>query len=133
MAAAAPQTLTSDSLEVTRSSHLLSLRHPTEETKKALSASAILLAARAEKKRARIERTNKKGMEFEGGEGLGEEGEEEEMDTADALRGAEMGMELDGEEAEEKEEMVKVKVKSGKAKSALRKSGGRGMGMEVDA
>lgn len=137
MAAASPATLTSDSLEVTRSSHLLSLQHPTPHTKKALSASSLLLAARAEKKAARIARGSKKGMEFEGGEGLGSEADEdedeasedEEVGMAEALAGAEMGMDLE-EEAEEK---IKIKAKAKPKKSALRKSGGGGMGMQVDA
>lgn len=130
MAAAAPQTLTSDSLEVTRSSHLLSLRHPTPSTTKALSASSILLAARAEKKAARIARGSKKGMEFEGGEDLDEEddGSDGEMGVAEALLGADM--DLDAESEDEVVEKVKQKVK---AKSALKKSGGKGMGMQVDA
>lgn len=131
MAAAAPQTLTSDSLEVTRSSHLLSLRHPTASTTKALSASSILLAARAEKKAARIARGSKKGMAFEGGEDLDEEndGSDGEMGVAKALLGADMDM--DAESEDEVVEKVKTKVK---AKSALKKSGGgMGMGMQVDA
>jgi large subunit ribosomal protein L24e len=135
MAAAAPKTLASDSLEVTRSSHLLSLQHPTPHTKKALSASSLLLAARAEKKAARIARGGKNKVAFEG-EGLGEEsgeeesGEEEtEMGVAEALREAELGMGMDVEQG--LVEKVKVKAK----KSALRKTGGgrMGMGMQVDA
>ncbi|ORY88546.1 ribosomal protein L24e-domain-containing protein [Leucosporidium creatinivorum] len=137
MAAAAPKVLASDSLEVTRSSHLLSLQNPTPHTKKALTASSILLAARAEKKAARQARGGKRAVEFDG-EGLGsdEDGMESdgdsELDVADALREADMG-EMDVEE--EVKEKVKSKVKVGKQKSSLRKTGGggMGMGMQVDA
>lgn len=144
MAAAAPKTLASDSLEVTRSSHLLSLQHPTPHTQKALSASSMLLKARAEKKAARQARNNKKNaVGFEGGVGLGddeemdeesgdesEDSETEELGVAQALREAEMGgMEVD-DEAEEK---VKSKVKATKKKSALKKMGGAGMAMGMDA
>lgn len=138
MAAAAPKVLASDSLEVTRSSHLLSLQNPTPHTKKALTASSILLAARAEKKLARQQRGGKRAVEFDG-EGLGsdEEGMESdsgdsELDVADALREADMG-EMDVED--EVKEKVKSKVKVGKQKSSLRKTGGggMGMGMQVDA
>ncbi|KAI5480574.1 large subunit ribosomal protein L24e [Pseudohyphozyma bogoriensis] len=136
MAAAAPKSLTSDSLEVSRSSHLLSLHDPAPKTKKALSASAILLAARAEKKAARMAKGNKK-MVFEGGEGLGSDAEEEEdsddeLTTADALAAAEMSMDV-----EDEENLVKIKAKSAKKKSALKsslkKSSGGSMGMQVDA
>ncbi|KAK4705413.1 large subunit ribosomal protein L24e, partial [Phenoliferia sp. Uapishka_3] len=138
MAAAAPATLVSDGLEVTRSSHLLSLLHPTPHTKKALSASSLLLAARAEKKAARIARGSKKGMEFDGGAALGDEEEasgdeesesDEEVDMAEALAGAEMSMDIE----EEVVEKVKVKSKAKGKKTALKKSGGGGMGMSVDA
>ncbi|KAL8280369.1 hypothetical protein RQP46_007286 [Phenoliferia psychrophenolica] len=135
MAAAAPAVLASDSLEVTRSSHLLSLFHPTPHTKKALSASSVLLTARAEKKAARIARGGKKSMEFDGGAALGDEDEgdasedsdEDEATMAEALAGAEMGMDVEVEE----EEKVKEKTKTKKPKSALKKSAG-GMGMAVD-
>ena len=135
MAAAAPATLTSDSLEVTRSSHLLSLQNPAPKTTKALSASAILLAARAEKKALRQARSAKGRMAFEGGEGLGlddemDSGEEDdEMNVADALREADMAL---GEEVEEAVK-EKVKVKAKKPKSALKRAGGAGMGMQLDA
>lgn len=135
MAAAAPATLTSDSLEVTRSSHLLSLHNPAPTTTKALSASAILLAARAEKKLARQQKSQKGKMAFEGGAGLGSDDEmasgsesEGEMNVADALREADMAL----GEPEEEQVKQKVKVKS-KPKSALKKAGGAGMGMQVDA
>ena len=135
MAAAAPAVLASDSLEVTRSSHLLSLLHPTPHTKQALSASSLLLAARAEKKAARIARGGKKSMEFDGGAALGDDDEaeadsdEDEVNMAEALAGAEMSMVLEEEEVEK----IQVKTKAKKPKSALRKSGGGGMGMAVDA
>lgn len=124
MAAAAPQTLTSDSLEVTRSSHLISNRNPTPATLKALSASSLLLAARAEKKAARIARGNKASMEFTGAEDLGGDAseEDEEMGVAEALLGADMA--LDDEDVEE-EEQISVKVRS-----SLRKTGGVSMGMK---
>jgi large subunit ribosomal protein L24e len=140
MAAAAPKVLASDSLEVTRSSHLLSLQNPTPHTKKALTASSILLAARAEKKAARQAKGGKRAVEFDG-EGLGEEEGMEsdsegdsELDVADALREADMG-EMDVEDEEEVKEKIKNKVKVGKQRSALRKTGGggMGMGMQVDA
>lgn len=129
MAAAAPITLTSDSLEVTRSSHLISNRNPTPSTLKALSASSLLLAARAEKKAARIAKGSKQSMAFSGGADLGGAGEEEddeemdgdseeEMDVAEALMGADMGMEVDAGEK------IKIKVKS-----ALKKTTGQSMGM----
>lgn len=133
MAAAAPATLASDSLEVTRSSHLLSLFNPTDTTTQALSASAVLLAARAAKKAARIARGGKNSMAFSGGEALDGEndGEEEEGDVsvADALGDAELG----GMEVDVEEETVKIKVKATKVKSSLRKSGGKGMGMDTEA
>lgn len=138
MAAAAPATLTSDSLEVTRSSHLLSLQNPAPKTTKALSASAILLAARAEKKALRQQQSAKGRMAFDGAEGLGEddemdgsEGEEEEMNVAEALREADMAL---GEEEEVAvKDKVKVKATKGKPKSALKRAGGAGMGMQIDA
>lgn len=141
MAAAAPKTLASDSLEVTRSSHMLGLHEPTPHTKKALSASSLLLQARAEKKLARQQKNaGKRAVAFDG-EGLGEEEDddegmesesgESELDVAAALREADMGdmsMEADVEDK------VKSKVKVGKKqKSALRRTGGGGMGMQVDA
>lgn len=136
MAAAAPATLTSDSLEVTRSSHLITLRNPTASHKQALSAAAVLLAARAAKKALRMAKSSsKKGMAFEGGEGLdgeddGEMSEDDEADdlgVAEALMEADMSMDVEEDEVEEK---IKVKVK--KAKSSLKKSGG-GMGMGMQA
>lgn len=135
MAAAAPATLTSDSLEVTRSSHLITLRNPTPAHNKALSASAVLLAARAVKKAARMAKSSsKKGMAFEGAEGLGEDEDEDmsddeadDLDVADALMEADMSMDVEEDVQEDK---VKVKVK--KAKSSLKKSGG-GMGMGMQA
>lgn len=134
MAAAAPATLTSDSLEVTRSSHLLSLQNPAPKTTKALSASAILLAARAEKKALRQQKSAKGRMAFEGAEGLGSDDEmdgasDDELNVADALREADMAL-----ADEDAEELVKekVKVKAKKPKSALKRTGG-GMGMQLDA
>ncbi|GAA5971973.1 hypothetical protein JCM21900_002623 [Sporobolomyces salmonicolor] len=153
MAAAAPKSLAGDSLEVTRSSHLLTLgmQEPSAATKKAVSASQVLLAARAEKKAQRIAQNlrKKRAVGFEGGEGLGgdddemvdddgeeEEEEEEELGIADALREAEMSVDLGDlvDEAEAPRDKLRQKVKAGKKKSALRKaSGGVGMGMHVDA
>ncbi|CEQ40439.1 SPOSA6832_02074, partial [Sporobolomyces salmonicolor] len=152
MAAAAPKSLAGDSLEVTRSSHLLTpgMQEPSAATKKALSASQVLLAARAEKKAQRIAQNlrKKRAVGFEGGEGLAgdddemvdddgeEEEEEEELGIADALREAEMSVDLGDlvDEAEAPRDKVRQKVKAGKKKSALRKaSGGVGMGMHVEA
>ncbi|GAA5944943.1 hypothetical protein JCM1841_005387 [Sporobolomyces salmonicolor] len=152
MAAAAPKSLAGDSLEVTRSSHLLTpgMQEPSAATKKALSASQVLLAARAEKKAQRIAQNlrKKRAVGFEGGEGLAgdddemvdddgeEEEEEEELGIADALREAEMSVDLGDlvDEAEAPRDKLRQKVKAGKKKSALRKaSGGVGMGMHVEA
>ncbi|KAM0753024.1 hypothetical protein T439DRAFT_311698 [Meredithblackwellia eburnea MCA 4105] len=137
MAAAAPTKLTSDSLEVSRSSHLLSLRNPSENTQKALSASEKLLAKRAEKKRLRAlgaAGRRAAGLDEEMRDDEDEEaGEEEEMsedEEMDALRAADMG--ISGVEEVGKTE--KVKIKATKKKSALKKSAGAmGMGMTVDA
>ncbi|GAA5859941.1 hypothetical protein JCM1840_001806 [Sporobolomyces johnsonii] len=150
MAAAAPKSLAGDSLEVTRSAHLLTpgMQAPSAATQKAVSASQVLLAARAEKKALRIAQNlrKKRAVGFEGGEGLAggddemddeEDEEEEELGVADALREAEMSVDVGDlvDEAEAPRDKVRQKVKAGKKKSALRKasSGGMGMGMQVDA
>ncbi|BGP13043.1 ATPase-activating ribosome biosynthesis protein [Rhodosporidiobolus nylandii] len=153
MAAAAPLRAVQDSLEVTRSSHLLTpgLQPQSEATKKALSASSVILAEKAARKRERQLANQKKhraAVGFEGGAGLGGDDEmdeeldegsevEEELSMADALREADLdlGDLMDQEEAEPIREKVKVKAGKAKAKkSALRKAaGGMGMGMSVDA
>ncbi|GAA5907762.1 hypothetical protein JCM5296_004527 [Sporobolomyces johnsonii] len=148
MAAAAPKSLAGDSLEVTRSAHLLTpgMQAPSAATQKAVSASQVLLAARAEKKALRIAQNlrKKRAVGFEGGEGLAgdeemddDEDEEEELGVADALREAEMSVDVGDlvDDAEAPRDKVRQKVKAGKKKSALRKasSGGMGMGMQVDA
>ncbi|CDR37374.1 RHTO0S02e14048g1_1 [Rhodotorula toruloides] len=141
MAAAKEGQLTNDSLEVTRSGHLLtpSMQEQTDETKKAMSASRLLLQARAEKKRERQMRNQKKrAVGFEGGADLAGEGDEEmdeeseeeeaELSMADALREADMSMDV-GEEEAAPAEKIKQKVKV-KKQSALKKTSG-GMGMSM--
>jgi len=147
MAAAKDGQMTNDSLEVTRASHLLTpgIQAPSDETKRALTASQVLLAARAEKKRARQEANLKRHratVGFEGGADLaGEEGadsddgemdedsevEEAELSMADALREADMSMDVEDEPAVAKKvRATKVKAKK---QSALKKGGGMSMGM----
>ncbi|GAA5892296.1 hypothetical protein JCM8208_001504 [Rhodotorula glutinis] len=143
MAAAKDGQMTNDSLEVTRASHLLTpgIQAPSDETKRALTASQVLLAARAEKKRARQEANLKRhraAVGFEGGEDLAGEGSEGEMDEdsevdeaelsmADALREADMSMDVEDEPAVAKKvRATKVKAKK---QSALKKGGGMSMGM----
>ncbi|GAA5846491.1 hypothetical protein JCM9279_006712 [Rhodotorula babjevae] len=145
MAAAKDGQMTNDSLEVTRASHLLTpgIQAPSDETKRALTASQVLLAARAEKKRARQEANLKRHratVGFEGGEDLageedGSEGEmdedseveEAELSMADALREADMSMDVEDEPAVGKKvRATKVKAKK---QSALKKGGGMSMGM----
>ncbi|KAK4333565.1 Ribosome biogenesis protein RLP24 [Rhodotorula toruloides] len=141
MAAAKEGQLTNDSLEVTRSGHLLTpgMQEQTDETKKAMSASRLLLQARAEKKRERQMRNQKKrAVGFEGGADLAGEGDEEmdeeseeeeaELSMADALREADMSMDV-GEEEAAPAEKIKQKVKV-KKQSALKKTSG-GMGMSM--
>ncbi|EGU12784.1 hypothetical protein RTG_00802 [Rhodotorula toruloides ATCC 204091] len=103
MAAAKEGQLTNDSLEVTRSGHLLTpgMQEQTDETKKAMSASRLLLQARAEKKRERQMRNQKKRA---------------------------VGMDV-GEEEAAPAEKIKQKVKV-KKQSALKKTSG-GMGMSM--
>lgn len=131
MAAAAPKVLASDSLEVTRSSHLLDIQGPSTETKKALSASALLLAARQEKKLARQARGSKNGMDAEAEFDM-EDAEDGEMGMAEALREADVGM-MDVEEDDAVAEKIKVKAPASKSKSkkqsALRRTGAGSMGM----
>lgn len=137
MAAAAPKTLASDSLEVTRSSHLLNIHEPALETQKALSASAILLAARKEKKLARQARNAERAR------GMGDfEMDDQDHETdevtgmAEALREADVGM-MDVEQDEAVQDKIKVRAKvatggkkaGGKKESALRRTSGGGMGM----
>jgi large subunit ribosomal protein L24e len=137
MAAAAPKTLASDSLEVTRSSHLLNIHAPSEETQKALSASAILLADRKERKLARQARNAEKARGMGDFEMDGDMDNDESTTMADALREADVGM-MDVEEEEKATKAIqdKIKVRAGaasggkkqKKESALRRTGG-GMGM----
>jgi len=56
MSAANPESLERDALEVTRSAHLLGAE-PSEATKKAIATAERILEARAERKRARQQRT----------------------------------------------------------------------------
>ncbi|GJN87749.1 hypothetical protein Rhopal_000704-T1 [Rhodotorula paludigena] len=141
MAAAKEGQLTNDSLEVTRSGHLLTpgMQPQSDETKKALSASQVLLQARAEKKRARqLANQKRRPVGFEGGADLAAEDdgamdedeesevEEAELSMADALLEADMSMDV----AEEEPAAVKVKQKvKAKKQSALKRGGGMSMGM----
>lgn len=152
IAAAKEGNLTNDSLEVTRSGHLLTpgMQPVSEETKKALSASQLVLAARAERKRERqlknLAKHRANAVGFQGGADLQEGGEEAEMDEdsdaeeaelsmADALREADMSMDVGGEDEVVAEDKVRQKVKATKSKkkqSSLKKSsGGMGMGMSA--
>ncbi|GAA5894623.1 ribosomal eL24 family protein [Sporobolomyces salmoneus] len=138
MAAAAPQALEGDSLEVTRSAHMLTpgMQQPSESTRKALTASQVLLAAKAEKKAARIAKNqNRRAVGFAGAEDLaGEEGEEEidsaedeeELSTMDALREADISMDVGAEEEVQEKIRTKVKASKPKKKSALRRTSGVG-------
>ncbi|GAA5840897.1 hypothetical protein JCM11251_007633 [Rhodosporidiobolus azoricus] len=139
MAAAKPQKAIQDSLEVTRASHLLTpgLQPQSEETKKAISASQVILAEKAARKRERQAKNlakHRSNVTF-AGEGLAEEDDEEmdededvELSTADALREADLDLD-DLMEEEAPVEKVKVKVPATKKKSALKAAGGRSMGM----
>ncbi|GAA5953049.1 hypothetical protein JCM8115_002421 [Rhodotorula mucilaginosa] len=153
IAAAKEGNLTNDSLEVTRSGHLLTpgMQPVSEETKKALSASQLVLAARAERKRERhlknLAKHRANAVGFQGGADLQEGGEEAEMDEdsdveeaelsmADALREADMSMDVGGEDEVVAEDKVRQKVKATKSKkkqSSLKKSSGGGMGMGMSA
>ncbi|GAA5909441.1 hypothetical protein JCM6882_002645 [Rhodosporidiobolus microsporus] len=141
MAAAKPQQAIQDSLEVTRSSHLLTpgLQPQSDATKKALSASQVILAEKAARKRERQAKnlaTHRANVGFEGGEGLAEDDDAEmdedeeagELSMADALREADLDLD---DLMEEEAPVEKVKVKATKKKSALKKSGGMGMGMSA--
>ncbi|KAM0787008.1 hypothetical protein ACM66B_006276 [Microbotryomycetes sp. NB124-2] len=142
MAAAKPKSLATDSLEVTRSSHLLSVvGEPSQETSKALQASAKLLKQRQEAKLARQAQNRVKSkVEFAGAQGLDEqemseddeEEQEAEMSVLDALKEADMG-DMDVETPNQEPELVKQKVKvKAKKESALRRSAtGRSMGMTM--
>ncbi|GAA5851924.1 hypothetical protein JCM5353_006561 [Sporobolomyces roseus] len=143
MAAAAPQALEGDSYEVTRSSHMLTpgMQEPSASTRKALTASQVLLAAKAEKKAARIAKSqNRRAVGFAGAEDLAEgsgEGEmesddEEELTTMDALREADISMDVGGEEEVQEKIKTKVKATKPKKKSALKRTSGAGMGMAMD-
>jgi hypothetical protein len=146
MAAAKPQQAISDSLEVTRMHHLLTpgIQPQSDSTKKALTASSVILAEKAARKRERQAKylaNKKQAVGFEGGADLGEgeddemdsevesEEEEEEVSMADALREADLDLD---DLMEEEAPKTKVKVKATKKKSALKKAGG-GMGMSLDA
>ncbi|KAG0655038.1 ATPase-activating ribosome biosynthesis protein [Rhodotorula mucilaginosa] len=153
IAAAKEGNLTNDSLEVTRSGHLLTpgMQPVSEETKKALSASQLVLAARAERKRERhlknLAKHRANAVGFQGGADLQVGGEEAEMDEdsdveeaelsmADALREADMSMDVGGEDEVVAEDKVRQKVKATKSKkkqSSLKKSSGGGMGMGMSA
>lgn len=122
-----------------------------EETKKALSASQLVLAARAERKRERhlknLAKHRANAVGFQGGADLQVGGEEAEMDEdsdveeaelsmADALREADMSMDVGGEDEVVAEDKVRQKVKATKSKkkqSSLKKSSGGGMGMGMSA
>ncbi|GAA6064459.1 hypothetical protein JCM10212_004443 [Sporobolomyces blumeae] len=140
MAAAAPKALEGDSLEVTRSSHLLTpgMQEPSAATRKALTASQVLLAAKAEKKAARIAKSQRRQVGFAGAEDLageeesGEEESDEELTTMDALREADISMDVGDAEVEDKVK-TKVKATKPKKKSALKRTTGGGMGMSIDA
>ncbi|KDE06271.1 hypothetical protein MVLG_03430 [Microbotryum lychnidis-dioicae p1A1 Lamole] len=118
MLAAQPAVLASDSLEVTRSSHLLGLQTVSESTAKALEASHSLLKARKETKLARqAKRQN----------------ERKELSTMEAIKladltGVDSSMELD------QGEQIREKIKSSKKKSAtaLKRSQGVSMGMDTE-
>lgn len=155
IAAAKEGNLTNDSLEVTRSGHLLTpgMQPVSEETKKALSASQLVLAARAERKRERqlknLAKHRANAVGFQGGADLQEGGEEEgaemeedsdveeaELSMADALREADMSMDVGGEDEVVAEDKVRQKVKATKSKkkqSSLKKSSSGGMGMGMSA
>ncbi|KAK4049659.1 ATPase-activating ribosome biosynthesis protein [Microbotryomycetes sp. JL201] len=135
MAAAKPKSLATDSLEVTRSSHLLGLGEPTPETSKALEASQHLLKQRQQAKLARqlANRQRATKVKFAGADELESDGEDEEMEqdegemsVLDALKEADMDFEQDEPTTKQK---VKVKAKT-KKESALRKSSS-GMGMTM--
>ncbi|GAA5984793.1 hypothetical protein JCM11641_002742 [Rhodosporidiobolus odoratus] len=146
MAAAKPQQAINDSLEVTRSGHLLTpgLQPESDSTKKALSASAVILAEKAARKRerqAQMLAKRKKAVGFEGGEGLAgedeemdeDEDDEQELSMADALREADLDLGDLMEDAPVEQEKIKVKATKPKKKSALRKAtGAMGMGMNVE-
>lgn len=141
MAAAAPQALEGDSLEVTRSAHMLTpgMQEPSASTRKALSASQVLLQAKAEKKAARIAKNqNRRAVGFTGAEDLagGDDDDEVEMDsddelsTMDALREADISMDVGGDEVVRDKVKTKVKATKPKKKSALRTSGAGLMSMD---
>ncbi|GAA5923974.1 ATPase-activating ribosome biosynthesis protein [Sporobolomyces koalae] len=140
MAAAAPQSLEGDSLEVTRSAHMLTpgMQEPSASTRKALTASQVLLAAKAEKKAARIAKSqNRRAVGFAGAEDLaGDEDEaemdsdEEELTTMDALREADISMDVGGDEEVQDKIKTKVKATKPKKKSALRRASGASMSMD---
>ncbi|GAA6011398.1 hypothetical protein JCM11491_002770 [Sporobolomyces phaffii] len=142
MAAAAPQALEGDSLEVTRSAHMLTpgMQEPSASTRKALTASQVLLQAKAEKKAARIAKNqNRRAVGFTGAEDLAEgdeaemdSDEDEELSTMDALREADISMDV-GEDDSVVQDKIKTKVKATKPKkkSALKRSSTGGMGMSM--
>lgn len=157
LAAAKEGRLTNDSLEVTRSGHLLTpgMQPLSEETKRALSASQLVLAARAERKRERqaknLAKHRANAVGFEGGADLAAAGgddmdaelddeeaesdvEEAELSMADALREADMSMDVGEEEtvpAATEKVRQKVKATKGKKQSSLKKASGGGMGMSM--
>ncbi|GAA5881465.1 hypothetical protein JCM3774_005091 [Rhodotorula dairenensis] len=155
IAAAKEGQLTNDSLEITRSGHLLTpgMQPVSDETKKALSASQLVLAARAERKRERqlknLAKHRANAVGFQGGADLGgaadadeaemdedsDVEEEAELSMADALREADMSMDVGDEEEQRAPAAVRQKVKATKSKkqSSLKKSSGGGMGMGMKA
>ncbi|SCZ96546.1 BZ3500_MvSof-1268-A1-R1_Chr8-2g10285 [Microbotryum saponariae] len=121
MLAAQPAVLASDSLEVTRSSHLLGLQTVSESTAKALDASHSLLKARKETKLARQAKR---------------QDERKQSSTMEAIKLADLtgvdhsssSMELDqGEQIKEK-----IKISKKKSATALKRSQGVSMGMVTE-
>jgi hypothetical protein len=112
------------------------MQEPSGSARKALTASQVLLAAKADRKAARIaknQKAHRAAVGFTGAEDLAEGGEEEEMDsdeelsTMDALREADISMDVGEEEVQEK---IKTRVKAPKKKSALKRTSGAGMSMD---
>ncbi|GAA6040132.1 hypothetical protein JCM8097_002042 [Rhodosporidiobolus ruineniae] len=142
MAAAKPQTAINQALEVTRSHHLLTpgLQPQSDSTKKALSASTLILAEKAARKAARqakalaAHRANAVQFNGELEEDDDEDmDEEDEISMGDALREADLDLDdLMEDEEEQPKQKVKVAAAKSKKRSALKKtSGGMGMGMSA--
>ncbi|SCV67369.1 BQ2448_6015 [Microbotryum intermedium] len=119
MLAAQPAVLASDSLEVTRSSHLLGLQTVSESTAKALDASHSLLK---EKKETKLARQAKR------------QDERKEMSTIEAIKLADLtGVERTSMEVDDGDK-IRDKIKSSKKKkvSGLKSGQGLRMGMDVE-